>query len=255
MLLRFLGVAALVAGSVSTPARACSRIVPRLFDGVFFFEGQEIPRNAELRSASFVSDRIPVPLTKPDGTVVELEVGVDDFGQFIIVDGLLDPGPHALSIGAPGGNEPDRIVTFIVSDEVDDEAPDAPLASASRGTVGVPFGFGSTCDSEWPTDVVTVTVTTREPIAFVDFGALEDRSQRVGVRTNDDTIEIVLGEDRGGDVDYEVVARDFAGNESAPTTVTVWGGCDGGCASSSSLPMAAVLLALARRRARSARPE
>jgi formate dehydrogenase accessory protein FdhD len=68
-----------------------------------------------------------------DGTVVELEVGVDDFGQFIIVDGLLDPGPHALSIVAPGSDVPDRIVTFIVSDEVDDEGRAAVVEAREAG--------------------------------------------------------------------------------------------------------------------------
>lgn len=237
------------------PARACSTRAPDFFDGLFFFEGREIPRNAELRTAAF-GEETPVPLTRPDGSIVELEVGVDEFGQFLAVDGLLDPGEHALSIVAPEGELPDRIVTFTVSDEIDDDAPDAPLASASRATIGVPFGDSAQCQIDWPTDRVTVRVTTPEALAFVDFGAVEDRSQRVGVRTNDDTIEIVLGENRGGDIDYQVVVRDFAGNESEPTTVTVWGGCEGGCASSSSVPMAAVLLALARRRrARSARPQ
>ncbi|MDP2345631.1 MAG: hypothetical protein Q8O67_32100 [Deltaproteobacteria bacterium] len=150
--------------------------------------------------------------------------------------------PAVLTID--GGERGERTVPFTVLDDFDEDRPAAPLASAGRVTTGTLTG--DTCEPDWPTDVVVIAVDSDDPMAFASKrnGPLLARA----IGDGDGVLNLSLYEQAGGDVNYDVVVRDFAGNESPPTTVSTWAGCEGGCASSSSLPVAATLLLLVRRR-------
>ncbi len=228
----------------SSSALPCSIFLQDLFTGTYLFEGRTIPRNAELRVRGF-DTRTTLPLTRPDGALVEAVVDSDDITPFLVVDGLLDPGEWSVTIADPAGALPARTVTFTVTDDVDNDAPVAPDATASRATEG--SLDGDSCQPAWPTDVVHIGVAGDDPLAV----ASRDGERRgVGFLIGAD-LSIEIHEDEGGEVAYDVVVRDFAGNESEPTTVSTWAGCAGGCASSSALPATATLLLLLRRRRRS----
>lgn len=236
----------LVCLTASSSALPCSLRVPDLLTGTYAFEDRTVPRNAELRFGA-VADLPTVPLTLPDGSVVEVPVGADDVSGFLDFEGELAPGDHSINLPARAETgQAGRTISFTVSDEVDDDAPSAPEVSASRHTGG--SITGDSCSSEWPTDEVTIIVEGDAPFAFASRDGLPVSAT---MREGDSNAVIRLVEDDGGTVSYDVVVRDFAGNVSDATSVDVWAGCKGGCASSSSsLPMAATLLLLLARRRR-----
>lgn len=231
----------------STAALPCSFSLVDLFRGRTTFEGQRVPRNAELRIFAFDIDvsELDVRLTRPDGTVVGIAVDQDDLSAFFVVDGLLDPGANVIRID--NGSEI-RALAFDVTDQLDDEPPGTPVASGSHRTEGQLFNDPFSCfPREWPEGVVYINVDSDDAMAFASH---DGEARGSGVTSGDGVINFQVFEDGGGDVSYDVVVRDFAGNVSDPTTVTVWAGCEGGCASSSALPLALSLLALLRRRRR-----
>lgn len=224
----------------SSPARACLFTLANFNTGAFSFEGRAVPRNAQLRI--FAADaRDTLQLERPDGATVDVFVGSDALGRVVVLDGLLAPGPHAI-IAAATESDPERRVEFVVDDVISEGEPDVVDAHARHHTNGALL-FPNSCEDQWPSDFVDIVADDRDDLAFVvvDGGAL-------GRRLPNGNFGVTLREDRGGTVSYDVVGVDFAGNESDVVTVSAWSGCEGGCASSSSLPLAATLLLLLRRR-------
>ncbi len=227
----FVVVAVLLA---SSSALACLFAIPDFQTGEYAFEGRAVPRNASLRI--FAADaRETLPLERPDGSTVDVFVGTDAFGRVVVLDDLLEPGAYAIVAG-------ERRVEFTVDDVISEGDPDVVDARARQHTGGALLG-NSDCEQVWPTDVVDIFADDRDDLAFfvVDGG-------RTSRRLPNGQMAVSIQEGRGGTVAYDVVGVDFAGNESDVVTVSAWSGCEGGCASSSSLPLAATLLLLLRRR-------
>lgn len=230
------------------PAHTCEVALLHLADARMPFEGEEVPLNAELRipntELSFANG-VVLQLERPDSTIVDVDVGLDGRGVLLSPAETLAPGAHALIIPPDAGG--DRRVEFAVADEVDEEAPPAPLVSLRRETIGNPLPLRSTCDVAWPVDVVSFDVEAANDAAMVVIEF--DGGRRVG--GPDSPASIV--ESRGGDTSYDVRARDFAGNESEPTTVSTWSGCEGGCSTAgdaTTVPLGLGLILGARRRRR-----
>lgn len=205
---------------------------------VFSFDGRTVPRNAELRFSSF-GKTLEFDLVGPGGAV-SFSVsgdGASDFDHGIVADLPLEPGEYTLT----RLDEEARVVAFRVDDSVDDDAPAAPTVSVRQETGGNPVSFlFDNCGDPWPTDTVHFVVDSDGDTGgiCVDEGCVATTSgHNVFARREAD----------GGSVSYDVVVRDLAGNESEATTATVWSGCPGGCASTSALPITAVLLLLLRR--------
>lgn len=144
---------------------------------------------------------------------------------------------------------------FTTADDVDDTAPDAPVVwHETKAILPGDSGCGLVEGATWARFFV-------EPDDGVAMYRLRDEtgdSIHVNVtplRTLTDDGEVFLGsiETRGGTFDYDVTAIDHAGNESAPTTLTVGLGCPGSCSAgdASGLSLGALLaIALRRRRRR-----
>jgi hypothetical protein len=237
----------------SSAARPCSIALPGMEEAVFPFEGRTVPRNVELRGSSFLESAVLFDssverfLSGPDDVRVEVELGNDDVGSLLIPAEPLVPGPWSLHFTVdPNLGTADRDVPFVVANDDDIDAPRAPVATASRRTEGTLVQMSS-CDSSLY-DVVDIVIDGDEDTVLgivVDHGAVIGKAGQYVA---------AVSENAGGTVSYDVVVRDFAGNESPPTTVEVWAGCEGACSSSGGvLPLGVALLALTGRR-RSRRP-
>ena len=229
-----------IAASASTDATACLFRFQTLFETFCPFEGLELPRTAELRVGAEGS----ATLTRPEGTRVDVEAAAIDGQGPRLATGVLEPGPHVLSVLADDLDTAPREIEFSIGEDSDDQATPAPLVTARHHIEGEIFSADGCGSETWPFDVVDLSIETDEPLAPVTAGG-----PSVAVLSNGaGVIERSLSEERGGDVEFSVVVRDFAGNESEPTIVTAWAGC----ASSADLPVsAALLLMLSRRRRRS----
>lgn len=235
----------------SSAARPCTIALPGMEEAVFPFEGRTVPRNVELRGSGFFQSTVLLEsgverfLTGPGDVRVEVELGTDEVGSLLIPAEPLVPGPWFLHFSANADlGTTARDVPFVVANDDDVDAPGAPVATASRRTSGSLVEL-STCDSPLH-DVVEVVIDGDEDTAV---GIVVDHWAVIGEAGH---YVATVGEDAGGTVSYDVVVRDFAGNESPPTTVEVWAGCEGACSSSGGvLPLGVALLALTgRRRAR-----
>ena len=238
-------VVVVVGAFAAAPALPCSIRLPGAVDAVWTVENREVPRNAELRIDGAIDDGSAVVLVDPDGGRETLSFVADPVGGRYLSTDELRPGANRLDIFRSGVEEgaPDRVVTFSVVDEDDVDAPAAPTVTAQVTTTGELFPIDCGLSAQWPRDVVRVDVDAGDDDAAlfsVDGGPYIALADGGGTFAN--------FEDRGGNVSYDVVVRDLAGNESEATTATAWSGCAGGCASSSSLPMTAALLLLLRRR-------
>jgi len=247
--MRFIG-GLVVAGVMvaSSAARPCLFSLGDVDSAVFPFEGRTVPANVELRGESFFG-AVPFDatverfLTGPGDVRVEVEVTSEGSALLFIPAAPLFPGPWSLHFTTLG--TADRDVAFVVADDDDVDAPRAPVATANRRTAGslVP----DECTPELH-DVVDFVIDGDEDTAMAVVVG-----QRVVFGDGGHFFATVL-EEAGGTVSYDVVVRDFAGNESPPTTVEVWAGCEGACSSSGGvLPLGIALLAITGRR-RSRRP-
>ncbi len=223
-------IAAVVAGDCFNPPQV----------DVFPFAGRTVPLNAELRCAGAPASFV---LRGPEGQEEELQASTNlsivTPSTHALAPTILSEGAWTLTRGDDG-----LVVNFDVEDVVDDEAPAAPTVTASSATKGSLYNPLSceNCGAIWPTDFVTVTVDSEDDAAFFDVvGRLDAPLKSSSGGTS-------FVEKQGGAVAYDVRVFDFAGNVSDTTQATAWTGCEGGCASSSSLPLAATLLLLLRRR-------
>ena len=233
----------------SSAARPCSFRLTDVDDAVFPFEGRTVPANVELRGEGFYG-AVPFDatierfLTGPGDVRVEVEVNSEGAALLFIPAAPLFPGPWSLHFTTLG--TADRDVAFVVADDDDVDAPRAPVVTASRRTAGDLIQFTS-CNSPLR-DIVEIEIDGDEDTAMAIVGG-----QRAVFGDGGHYVARVL-EQAGGTVSYDVVVRDFAGNESPPTTVEVWAGREGACSSSGGvLPLGIALLALTGRR-RSRRP-
>jgi hypothetical protein len=227
---------------LSAPAARAACAVPDGFDVSFPFEGQRVPLNAELRVFGFVRDET-FDLTFPDGATQPVAVVQDDLGPRLDVDGPLQVGAYALAVA--GG---ELTVGFEVVEEVDEEAPNTPTATAARSTHFIPpdlLGLGDDCASPGIYDAVAFEV---EGADVGDLVMLDDRIATFAEAAG--RVSTGTREDRGGTVAYEIRLRDFAGNQSDAKTVEMWSGCPGGCASTGALPPLWIALLLLSMRAR-----
>ncbi|MDP2345630.1 MAG: hypothetical protein Q8O67_32095 [Deltaproteobacteria bacterium] len=126
---------ALVMGVIlttSTSALACFTPIADFFTGPCPFEGQEVPRNSELRLFGFDEGVQRLPLTVPDGRIVDVEVARDQLSAFLVITELV-PGPHRQR-----GSQPSSDVALgpfaeaVVACSVKPER--LPLRSASAST-------------------------------------------------------------------------------------------------------------------------
>lgn len=226
--------------ALSAPEARADCIVAVL-DTVFPFEGEVVPANAELRV--LYPQLTAVNLTYPDSSVVTVPIVLDDIGSLLDLPAPLPAGTFSLEYF-------DRAIAFQVSPDMDDQPPAAPLVSVSRRTEGsgvsLPF---VECPTSGVRDFVIFEV---EGAGAGDRLLLIDGSF-VAVTNPDGVTEYSQRDDDGGSVTYDVQLRDLAGNQSDATTVEVWMGCQGGCASAGSLtPLGFSLVALAFRRRKAA---
>jgi hypothetical protein len=208
---------------------------------IFAFADQRVPVNAELR---VIGVRDSIDLTFPDGVTRTTAIVVDELGARVDLATPLAVGTYTFQL-----DEDSAPVSFVVEDVVDDLAPDAPTVATRQSTRVIPpdlLGIGDDCVDPGISDAVTFDV---DGVTAGDLVMIDGTVGGVALTTG--RVIVGRGEARGGAVRYEVALRDMAGNESEPTTVEVWSGCPGGCASTGALPLCWVLLFFLKRRAAS----
>ncbi len=238
-----------IVGVFAQPGRPCSSRLPSLEDATFPFEDRTVPRNAVFHFGDAFPQGEELAFIRDDGGE-RIEASVPaSFGGALIPERPLSPGAWRLVImeNPDLSDLPDqqRVVAFVVDNNDDITPPSPPTAFAVNELHGELFDF-STCDSALH-DIVVVTAESDD--AFPARIVIDDRSNIF--RGNSATLNLFT--EQGGVQRFDVAVEDIAGNQSAPTTVEVWTGCAGACASGDpSLPAALSMLLLARRRVRRA---
>jgi hypothetical protein len=200
--------------------------------GAFTFAGQTVPLNAELAvmfpGAIGVYDGSWIFVTT-DGATVDVTVPLDTDLALLEYDAVLSPGRWRFLDSLHGYDLP-----FDVSDVVDETPPAAPTVTVGNWDQGLLFWYEC---RRIPHRDIEIEIND-DDVAYVLING-------VPAFLNDDIDAIgVYDEDV---VSWDVVAVDFAGNESDVVTVAA----PGGCASVPTAPLSVFGLALlARRRPR-----
>lgn len=219
---------ALAVAAWAAPARA-SCTDPRAPIGAFTFAGQTVPLNAELAvmfpQYTGVYDDSWM-LVAPDGASIDVTVAADAELAVLEYDAALRPGRWTFQ--GLGGYD----VPFDVSDVVDESPPAAPTVSVGAWDEGSLFWYECA-----PIPHRDIEIAVDDDVAYVLVNGAPvfraDDNDVVGVY--DDEV-----------VSWDIVAVDFAGNESDVVTVTA----PAGCASVSMTPLSVFGVALLVRRRR-----